>query len=124
MLLHKTYIWEKSCSRDIGQNALSQSDSRIFKSNIFPEQIDETASCFCMFIQIHNNSKLIKIFLVGHGQKWVWPIWSLDSKIDNLKNELMELTDFLGAGRISCKLKGIGTFGGGHGQKWAWPVWS
>ena len=25
---------------------------------------------------------MIKIFLVGHGQKWVWPIWSLDSKID------------------------------------------
>ena len=24
---------------------------------------------------------MIKIFLGGHGQKWVWPIWSQDSKI-------------------------------------------
>ena len=25
---------------------------------------------------------MIETFLVGHGQKWVWPIWSLSSKID------------------------------------------
>ena len=30
------------------------------------------------------NEELIKIFLVGHGQKWVWPIWSWDSKIDSI----------------------------------------
>ena len=29
-----------------GQNALSQSDSRIFKSTISPEQMDEIASFF------------------------------------------------------------------------------
>ena len=28
---HKSYIWEESCSWDLGQNALSQSDYRIFK---------------------------------------------------------------------------------------------
>ena len=33
----------------------SQADSRIFKLNIFPEQIDEAASFFCMLIQIHKN---------------------------------------------------------------------
>ena len=34
---------KKSCTWDIDQNALSQADSRIFKSTISPEQIDETA---------------------------------------------------------------------------------
>ena len=43
---------------------------------------------FCMLIEIH--------------------------KIQYLKKELMELTDFLHAGTISHKN------GYGHGQKWAW----
>ena len=34
LFLRKFYIWGKSCSWDIGQNGLSQSDSRIFKSTI------------------------------------------------------------------------------------------
>ena len=38
-------------------------------------------------------------------------------KIQYLKKELMELTDFLHAGTISH------TNGYGHGQKWVWPVW-
>ena len=25
---------------------------------------------------------MLKIFLGGHGQKWVWPVWLRDSKID------------------------------------------
>ena len=43
VFLHKSRIWEKSWSGDIGQNALSQSDCRIFESTITPEQMDETA---------------------------------------------------------------------------------
>ena len=56
-------------------------------------------------------------FLAGHGQKWVQPIWCLNSKIDfiNLKNELMELTDFLRAGTVPLKLKGNWKFLG-----WTW----
>ena len=42
-ILRKSNIWGKSGSRDICQNALSQSDCRIFKSVIYPEQIDEVA---------------------------------------------------------------------------------
>ena len=38
--------WEKSCSGDVGQNALSQSDCSIFKSIISPEQIDEIVVFF------------------------------------------------------------------------------
>ena len=37
-------LWGKSFSWDLGQNALSQSDCRISKWSIFPEQMDETVS--------------------------------------------------------------------------------
>ena len=30
------------------------------------------------------------------GQKWVWPLWSQDTKIGCLKKELMEWTDIFG----------------------------
>ena len=35
-----------------------------------------------MLTQIHINQKLIKKFWGGCGQRWVWPVWSQDSKID------------------------------------------
>ena len=49
---------------------------------------------FCIFIQIHINQKLIKIFLCGLGQKLVCSVWSRDSKINstskmNGRNELI-----------------------------------
>ena len=67
----KIYIIYCSC---MGQNVLSQSDCRIFLSTMFPEEINETSwffACWCKFT-----------FLGGHGQKWVWPVWSRDPKID------------------------------------------
>ena len=60
-VLHKSSIWERSCSWDIGRNDLSHSDCRIFKSTTFPEQIDETALFFawwCKFIKIKRLSKI------------------------------------------------------------------
>ena len=42
---------EKSCSWDIGQNALSQSNCKIFKSTIYLEQINETAT----FMHVDTN---------------------------------------------------------------------
>ena len=50
----------------IGQNALSESYCKIFKSTLSPEQINETVS----FLYIDINSQKLKgdkIFLVGHG---------------------------------------------------------
>ena len=38
--------WKKIFFYEIRQNALSQSDCRIFKSTISPKQIDETVSFF------------------------------------------------------------------------------
>ena len=44
------------------------SNQLLFKS-ILPEQINETASFFCMLVQIQKNEELIKEFLDQHGQK-------------------------------------------------------
>ena len=41
VFLHKSYIWRKSCSWDLGQNALSQSDCMVFKWTISPEQLEQ-----------------------------------------------------------------------------------
>ena len=41
--MHKSHTLEKSGSWDMGENALSQSDCRIFKANIFLEPNDEKA---------------------------------------------------------------------------------
>ena len=82
LFLDKFYIWEKSCSWDIGKSALNQSDYRIFKSSIFSELIDETASFLACWYKLTKIESYLKFFLIGHGQKWVLPIWSLDSKTD------------------------------------------
>ena len=34
---------------------------------------------------MYTNSRKFKVdqkFLAGHGQKWMWPVWSHDSEID------------------------------------------
>ena len=53
--------------------------------------------------------------------EWVWSVWSRDSKIGYLKNELMERTDFFARW---CKFRKAKSyfkwFLGGAGQKWAW----
>ena len=46
---------QKSCYWDIGQNALSQWDCRIFKSSLSLEQIIGETAFFCLLIQIHEN---------------------------------------------------------------------
>ena len=34
-----------------------------------------------MLIQINGNLKLVEIYWGGHGRKWLWPLWSKDTKI-------------------------------------------
>ena len=60
-----------------------------------------------MLIQIHKNKKLIKHSLGGRVQKCVWPVRSLDSKIDCIsKMYRWSKLIFLRAGGInSGKLK-------------------
>ena len=66
------------------------------------------------FLYVDTNSQRIKDdrkFLVRYGQKWMYPICFLDSKIDCIsKNELIELTDFLHVGTNSRKSKGDSKF--------------
>ena len=92
VFLNKSYIWEKSCSWDIDQNDVSQTDGRIFKWSISPEQIDETASflaCWYKFTKIKSWFEIFWLGVVnGYGQSGLWTL------------------DFLHAGTNSCKLKG------------------
>ena len=55
--------WEKSYFWDIGQNALSQLECRIFKSTISPEQIDETDLRFVCWYKFTKSWS--KIFWLG-----------------------------------------------------------
>ena len=86
VFLHKSHIWEKCCFWDIGENALSCWDYQIFKSSISPEERDETASlfaCWCKFTKIKSCWKDFWLEKNENmSQKWVWPIWSVGSKID------------------------------------------
>ena len=61
------------------QNALSQSDCMLFWSIKY---LQNKLMIFCMWIQIHINKKLMEHFLAGHSQKWVWPTWFWDPKIE------------------------------------------
>ena len=61
----QTFYWEKCCSWDIGQNALSCSDCRISKSSISPEQIDETASYCACWYKFRKIKSWLKIFWWG-----------------------------------------------------------
>ena len=39
------------------------------------------------FLQVDTNSHKLKVdqkILGGHGQRWVWPAWSQDSKSDSI----------------------------------------
>ena len=45
------------------------------------------------FLHVETNSPKLKVNqkkLCGHGQKWVWPVWSYNSKNDYLKKEQMD----------------------------------
>ena len=65
----------------MGQNALSQSDCE-FSNQLFCQNksMKQPHS-----LHADTNSQKLKNeqrFFTGHGQKWVWPIWSWNSKID------------------------------------------
>ena len=63
--LHKSYIWEKFCSWDKGQNVFSQSERRTFRSTISAEQIDKTASCLACWYKFTKIKRWLKIFCQG-----------------------------------------------------------
>ena len=99
LFLYKYSIWEKSCSRDIGKNALSHSDCRIFKSIISLEQIDETAS----FLHVDENSQKLKVNWKAFGGGW--SKLSVANLVLTVKltvsQERTDGTGFLHAGTIS-----------------------
>ena len=103
MFLHKSYIWILFVR--YRPNALSQLDCRIFKSALSRTN-QWNNLVFCMLIQIHNNWKLFKKCLVGHGQNMdmgnlVCGIW-----MDCVSQEWTDgMNRFFDAGTNSGKLK-------------------
>lgn len=73
MFLYKTPRLKKNLfiKIDMGRNVFGQSDCRIFRPTIFPEQID-TLFFFCFLTQIHENQlKFIESFwLVTIKNEW------------------------------------------------------
>ena len=68
--MHKSHTWEKSGSWDIGENALGQSDYRIFKSTISLEQNDGKVrffACWYRFMEIRSWLKNIGVGVVKNG---------------------------------------------------------
>ena len=64
----KSHAREKSGSRDMGQNALGESDCRIFKSAISHEQSDEKAwFCWYRFMDIKSWLKNMGMGMVKNG---------------------------------------------------------
>ena len=55
-------FWEKSFSWDIGPNAHSQADYRIFKSSVSPKQIDEAASFLACWYKCTKIKSWLKFF--------------------------------------------------------------
>ena len=72
------------------QNALSQSDSRIFKSTISSEQVNEIA---CI-LHVDTNSRKLKVdgefFFSGDGQNGCGQSGYVTLKVRHLKNEQKE----------------------------------
>ena len=66
MFLHKSHIWKKSGSWDMVQNALGQSDYRIFKSTISLEQNDEKSD----FLHVDTDSWKLEVDWKILG--WAW----------------------------------------------------
>ena len=68
-------------SWDMGQNALDQSDCRVFMSTVSLEENDAKARfsvCWYRLMEIKSWFTILR----GFGQKWVWPLWwSKDSNI-------------------------------------------
>ena len=79
---------------DTGQNPLSQSDCRISKWTVSPEQIDEAV----------NFSMLI------------WPTWSLDSKIELTNGINLFFAYWYNFMKINVKVLGVGMVKNGCGQ--------
>ena len=112
--------WYKFMLVGVGvvKNGCGQSCDGSIKLTLPEEWANWFFACWCKFITVKN---LIKKLLGGHGQKWMWPVWSWDSKIDCI-SKLYRWNNL-----IFCMLvqmqegwKLIQSFLIGRCQKWQW----
>ena len=66
VFLHKSYIWEKSCSWDKGQNTLIQSYCKIFKSTILQNKLMKQPN----FLRVDTNLQKLKDEWKFFGYAW------------------------------------------------------
>ena len=109
--------------RDIGQNALSQSDCRIFISFLQNKSMKQPH-----FLHVGKNSQKLKVAQKDFGwalskygcdQSGLWNLnWLCISRI-NRGNYLIFC--MLVQNRTNWKV--IGNFWCEHGKKWVWSVW-
>ena len=78
----KIESWSKIFWLGMVKNECGQSGLWILKLTVSQEWAVGINWFFCMLVQILANSKVIENFWGGHGQKWVWPVWWWDSKIE------------------------------------------
>ena len=98
--MYNSHTWERSGSWDLGQNALSQSDCRIFKSTITLEQNNEKAwffVCLYKFIEIKGWLENIGVVVVKNG----WGHSGLRTQKLAISQEGMNVINWL----LMCSLK-------------------
>ena len=64
------------------KNVFGQSGDGTLKLTLSEEWTD---GINCFFLLVDTDSQKLKVdqnFWCGHGQKWMWPVWSPISKID------------------------------------------
>ena len=126
MFLHKSFIWEKSCSWDIGQNALRQSNCMIFKRTISPKQINETTSflaCLYKFTKIKSGLKIFWLGMVknGYGQSGLWALkFTISQEWSDGINWFFACCYRFTKIKSWSKIYWMGMVKNG----WVWPVWS
>ena len=113
---------EISCFWDISQNALSQWDSRIFKSTISPEQSNDRASFFACWYKFMKIKSWLKIFWLGMFKNgcdlsglWTLKLIGSEEWADGINRFFAWWYKFI--------QKLLENFCGGHGQKWVWSIW-
>ena len=68
--LHKSHIWEKPGSWDMGQDALGQLDCRIFKSTIYLDYLNNEVMNWADFLHVDTNLGKLKVTIIIIG--WAW----------------------------------------------------
>ena len=80
--LTQTKRWLKNFGVSLVKNRCGQYGLWTLKLILSPEWADGINWFFACGHKFKQTKRWLKNFVVSHGQKWVWPVWWPDSKID------------------------------------------